>query len=267
MLPPVIERFSFKTRLIFDVVDRFAQDRVTPGAQPRPIVTPGTQPRPIGTPSVQPRPIGTLRFFLVGRMNGMTREDFVPPWELIVQQNAGGYYLFYGQVMIPGIKSPLRMKFSADQYFARIDSDYYQRAERIKILIPDVKTADSLAPYAVDLEPGYAYPFPTTVPVRPGAAANPIFGQPGPTLLRGSLHKQNKEAIEGATVEVVGQSNKYLTDKSGQWVLVFEKDNQQTGSVAVQITLPNNNVIQVQNVRVIKGCEASLPESAIIGLP
>jgi hypothetical protein len=250
MLPTVRERLTLKARLVFDVVDRFARDRGTQGAQTG--------------------PLGALRFFLIGKMNGPVREDFVPPWELVVRRNAGGYYLFFGQVLLPGGKSPLRMRFAAGQYFVRIDSDYYQRAEPATKLVamPDVDSPDSPPPYVVLLEPSYAYPFPATVPVRLGAAAPTLgSGQPGPTLIRGSLHKQNKEAIAGATVEVVGQSNKYVTDESGQWVILFEQNNLQSGLVTVQIAIPNGNVIQVQNVRVIKGCETSLPEDLIIGLP
>ena len=86
-------------------------------------------------------------------------------------------------------------------------SGRYQRAENPAVVIPE-----PAVPYRFDLEPGYAYPFPS------GCRAPRSLG---PTLLRGALQHPDGAGIAGALVEVAGVTDRYRTDESGQWVLVF----------------------------------------------
>jgi hypothetical protein len=139
---------------------------------------------------------------------------------------------------------------TAGTYVIRVEGQFYQRTERTDIALP---TQDTL--YVFDLGPGYAYPFPTesTVP-----------GGQGPTLLRGSVHRPNGEGIAGTTVQVVGQSNMYWTDDTGQWALVFP-DSQLSGDVTVRLTSPDGASVDVANVPIVRGRQASLAQTALRG--
>src|SRR5215207_8858020 len=44
-----------------------------------------------------PRPIEPLRFYLVGTYQGVNLQRFPEPVRLLIQTNADGYYLFFGQ--------------------------------------------------------------------------------------------------------------------------------------------------------------------------
>ncbi len=278
MLPRILEQFTASAAISFDIEDRFARDRKTRGRHPR--------------------PTGRSRFWLIGPFKGANRPESVAPWELVTQTNSGGYHLFFDRAIppggaiaqridfpqaryvitfpseqprrtiLPGGADARRIQFPAGDYAVIITSDFYQQSERDDIHIPmrDAVTGAPTGPYAFTLEAGYAYPFPTTFPVRPSevgrCAASPVIGQGGPTLLRGSLYTPDGRGIAGATVEANGKS--YFTDSSGQWLLTFD-DNQPTGLVTVHIDKPDNETIDVPDVCVIHGCETSLPETALRG--
>jgi hypothetical protein len=217
--------------LIFDPEDRYARERGVRGSHPR--------------------PIGPIKFCLVGRMVGGSRQDFDRPLKLVVGRNASGYYLFFGAIRLADGTS--RRDVLADgMYVVRVESRFYQWAEREDIALP---MPDPEAPYFFDLEPGYAYPFPMES-TRPGGR--------GPTLLRGSLHRPDGHGIARATIQVVGQSNTYRTDDTGQWVLVFP-DTQPSGDVTVHFDFPDGKVENVANVPVVQGRESSLPQTALRG--
>lgn len=246
MPPFMVDRITQGATLIFDIEDRFARDRGAPGSHPR--------------------PLGKLRFWLVGTMNAGVRTPFPAPWELVVSTGPGGYYVFSDRVIPPSSKTPIRRQLTPARYIVQVRSPWYRMEENINVVIPmpDPNNSNSGAPYTFALEPGYAYPFPATHPVRPNATGNctPITlpGQAGPTLLRGSLHGAGGKAIPGVRVEVMGPPNKwYVTDDTGQWVLVFD-ETQSTGPVTVVLTLPDNTVVNIPNVCVIQSCETSLPE-------
>ncbi len=243
----IIEQRRTTAAWIFDLEDRFARER--------------------GSLGRHPRPLEPLQFWLVGQMVGGIRQD-LPPVELVTVRNPSGYHLFFGEVKSADGRSQ-RLVLSAGQYIVRVAGPYYQPTELINTSVPMPNPNDPLsgAPYSHDLEPGYAYPFPTSNPLRPGNIPPGCVGAPagrGPTLLRGTLHAISGMGIKGARLQVAGQSNVYQTDESGQWVLTFP-DTQTSGPVTVHVDLPDGSTLDVTNVCVVQGCETSLSETALRG--
>jgi hypothetical protein len=212
-----------------------------------------------------PRPIGSVKFLVVAQVVNGARQDLPGPVELVVTRNPSGYHLCFGTVKLQP-DSVLRQGALADGvYRVRVESDFYQPLE-MDVTLPREHTS-----YFVDLQPSYAYPFPPTHPFRPEP------GQPfdctdataprgrGPTLLRGGIFAHDGQGISGATIQVVGQSNIYMTDESGQWVLWFA-DTHPTGQVTVQFALPGaGGPVDVPDICVIQGRESSLAQTALRG--
>ena len=238
-----------------------------------------------------PRPIEPVTFWLVGEATGGVPTPYAQPMEMVVVQNPSGYHLFFGEVRLapsgktqPGgltsrnsrVDDRRRSINLADgTYSVRVSSPFYQGQVRDDITVPMPNPNDhsSGAPYFFDLTPGYAYPFPEPDPWRP---TDLTTGCPGPgstaewasapTLLRGSLHTFDGQPLEGATVRVdTGvRAYEYTTDRSGQWVLTFDRDHP-TGSVTAQITRPQAAVVNVAGVCVIQGRETTLHQTALRG--
>lgn len=226
--------------LIFDLEDAFARQR--------------------GVNGPHPRPSGEFVFSVVGTMVGGVRQPITPPLQLKVLTNPSGYQLFFGTAASQD-QSGRSASLSAGQYVVRVDSDFYQRAERTDVTIPSIfapkaPASSLIAPYLFDLQPGYAYPFPSVSTLPNGG---------GTTLLRGVLRTADGTGIAGATVQVVGQSNTYTTDESGQWVLVFP-DTQATGTVTVHFVLADGTVKDVAGVSVVQGSTTGLLQTALRGL-
>jgi hypothetical protein len=81
--------------------------------------------------------------------------------------------------------------------------------------------------------------------------------------LRGVVRAFDGTGLAAAAIQVVGKSNPYTTDPSGQWVLVFS-DNAPTGDVTVHFALPDGSVRDV-DTPLIQGRENSLPQTALRG--
>ena len=212
---------------IFDLEDRFARER--------------------GVRGKHPRPFGDISYWLVGQIVGGVRNDFEVPVQLITVRNPSGYDLFFDRVTQKGAAST-RMQFEEGTYVVKINAQFYQVREH-EIPMPQCNAAHS-----IELEPSYAYPFPTASLSHGG----------GPTLLRGTLHATDGAGIEGATIEVSGDSNTYITDATGQWVLVFDED-QSSGDVTVSFTLPDSTIVNVPNVPVSEGQERALAQAGLRG--
>jgi hypothetical protein len=225
--------------LVFDPEDRFARERGTRGAHPR--------------------PVGPIKYFVIARHG----RQIDPPLELVVVCNASGYVLCFGRVKTKD-GSVRNGELIPDRYRVLVESDFYQRFEQ------DTDLPRAGDPLSFDLEPGYAYPFPDPLPLllddQTAAACN---GQTlphgrGPTLLRGTLYSHDGKGIMGATVEVVGESNRYRTDKTGQWVLQFP-DDRRSGPATVHFVLPGSGGVDVSNVCVVRGREVSLGATGLRG--
>jgi hypothetical protein len=267
MLPQILEHVGTNAIMILDIEDRYARDRKLRGDHPR---------------AIEP-----LRFWLLRMNAGGNVRNFPEPYEMVFTRNTGGYHLFFGQVIPSGSLRPISLSFSNGACRLRVTSELgairrtkmpalgkiasmlYQSAELDVTLIglpSGVVGMDSAAPLA--LEAGYAYPFPPSLPVKPDGQGNctsgPVAGQPGPTLLRGSLHTLDGSGMLGATVNAPGAQSSYTTDSSGHWVLVFD-DAQPSGKLAVTMDIPNQGVLSLPGVCVLHGCETSLPETALRG--
>lgn len=218
--------------LVFDLEDRFARRR--------------------GVRGPRPRPLEPIKLFataeIIGGVGGI-RQDFAQPLELVVKRNTSGYHCFFGEVKQPD--GSLRQGALADgAYAVRAEGRFYQPVEREDVVLPLPNLA-----YFYDMPPGYAYPFPTE---------STLTGGRGLTLLRGGLHETDGRGIAGATVEVIGLTDPYLTDETGQWALVFD-DAQASANVTVRVTFANGAFEDVLNVPIAQGVETGLAQTALRG--
>ena len=135
MIKP-LERHQVKATQVIDLTDVYSRDRRVNGQRPR--------------------PYGKIQFFIAARIAGGVREDFVTALELHTIVNPSGYHLFFGTYLLPdGSK---RAGLLADgQYVMRVYGQYYQPNEHTDFSIP---MPNPNAPLTIDLEAGYAYPFP-----------------------------------------------------------------------------------------------------------
>ncbi len=212
---------------IFDLQDRYARDR--------------------GVRGKHPRPLGGIKYWIVARLVSNARTDYPTPIRLITVRNPSGYDLFFDQVKLAS-SATTRFEFAQGTYVLKVEPQFYQSRE-YQISIPQSDTAHS-----IDLEPSYLYPFPVATLKNNGS----------PTLLRGTLHATDGSGIANASIEVVGASNLYITDGSGQWVLVFNP-GQVSGDVVVTFTYPDNSVVQVAAVPVTEGAERSFVQTGLRG--
>jgi hypothetical protein len=212
---------------IFDLQDRYAKDR--------------------GVRGQHPRPLGGVKYWIVARIANNVRTDYANPIRLITVRNPSGYDLFFDQVKLE-TSATSRLDFAEGSYVLKVDPQFYQRRE-FQIPLPQSDVAHSF-----DLEPSYLYPFPVAS----------LRNNSSPTLLRGTLHATNATGIAGVTIEVIGASNRYITDGSGQWVLVFDSA-QVSEDVVVTFTYPDNSIEQVAAVPVVEGDERSLVQAGLRG--
>jgi hypothetical protein len=265
----VQERIYSSAHMIFDVEDRYARDR--------------------GLRGPHPPAIGRLRFWLVGTVDAGGSKRFPHPDEMVVVRNAGGYYLFFDKVIPWGRTQAIRRNLTAGTYIVRVTSELepyrglsrpgedeihsqvYQWLEREDVKLVDLPASGLVGmehPYPLPLEAGYAYPFPFTLPagiLQPGGCQGKTYaGQPGPTLLRGSLHHGDGSGAVGGIVSAPGAQSTYRVDSSGEWVLIFN-DSQASGPLTVTVTLPGQAPVGLDQVCVIQGFETGLPETALRG--
>lgn len=261
-MPEVYERRLQQAIWIFDLEDRYAREMLRRDRHPRP---------------VEP-----IRFRLTGRMVNGVETPFPRALELVVVRTISGYHLWFGEVWLSPAEARLsnerdvprrRVNLEDGIYVVRVESRVYQPVQRddIPIPMPDPNALNSTAPFFFDLPPGHAYPFPTSYRMQaedipPGCVGATTPQPPGPTLLRGSLHAPDGQPMAGARIEVMAQGMTYscTTDRSGQWVLVFD-DSHPTGLVTVRVSFASGEVVSVPGVCVVRGREMSLPETALRG--
>lgn len=212
---------------IFDLEDRFARERGVRGAHPR--------------------PMGSLRIYLIAKVNSGVRTDYREPSELLTIRNPSGYALFFDQLRYRH-GDAYRMDIEEGDYVVAIESSFYQRSEH------SVHLPASFTPYLIDLEPSFNYPFPS--------ASLPNMGSP--TLLRGTVHDVSGEGMADVIVQVGGKSNRYVTDASGQWVLVFDAA-QVSEEVIVTFQWPDASSSDVAQVPVERGQSRTLAQAGLRG--
>jgi hypothetical protein len=204
-----------------------------------------------GVRGAHPRPLAPARFVAVARITGGGRVELDPPLELGVLRNPSGFDLFFGYAAPVGSDTARRLEQGT--YAVRVSSGgVYQTVERADIAIPAPDT-----PYRFELEPSYAYPFPSGAAAAQGGA---------PTLLRGGLQGPDGTGIEGARVDVpaLAAVPTHTTDESGQWVLVFP-EGQASGNVSVRFRLPDGTTTNVAGVPILATRDSTLPQTALRG--
>jgi hypothetical protein len=194
-----------------------------------------------------PRPFGGVKYHLVGHMQGGARVDYAAPRELVVVDTPSGYAVFFG-LLREADGSVRRFEPEDGTYVIKVDAQFYQPSEHL-IHLPEPAAAQS-----IDLEPGYAYPFPDAS-LRNGGA---------PALLRGTVHEAGGAGVAGVAVEIVGQSNICLTDDGGQWVLVL-REGWPGGDVTVRFSRPGGAVEEVASVPVSRGGGSALRQAGLRG--
>lgn len=245
-MTPVLEFRRQRAVLIFEVEDRFVRE--------------------LGLAGPHPHATGPFQFFAVAQVVAGQRRPLDHPLELEIIRNAGGFHLFFGKTKpqsAAGSKPPgdpvSRGALVPGTYIIRVTAPLYQAAE-IEVDIdtlfsPGGPRPGMRGPFQVDLEPGYAYPFPKV---------SPVAGFSGPTVLRGAVRDTSGRPVENVEVEVAGGSNLYRTGANGQWVLVFP-DEQPSGAVTVTFRIPQQPALDVQAVSLIAGRQNSLEQAALRG--
>jgi hypothetical protein len=215
--------------------------------------------RDLGFAGPHPRAVGPLRFWLTGRRVAAIIEPIVPPLELEVIVNPSGYHLFFGKVKDKDGRT-LDLDAEPGVYLLRVEGGLYQRAE-IEVefetlFAPSTPRPGLRQPFLVDLQPGYAYPFP-----RSGR----IPRAEGPTLLRGVIASNDGSASEDILVDVDGVTQAYRTGANGQWVLTFP-DTQPDGNVSLRFRFPASPEQIVTGVPLRRGFTSTFAQAALKGM-
>jgi hypothetical protein len=214
-------RSQLKTPLwIFDLTDRFARD--------------------MGVNEVT-RPFGPLQIYVIGeQINGVDR-TWSRPLRLITAQNPSGHLIFFGQLQDSQKPYTKRRNYLQDShiYRLRFESQYYQTIER-DFPFAEVPANPRLT---LDLEPGYAYPFPRLTNYHP-------------TLLRSHVHAADGTGIPHIQIAIIGQNIGYeMTDQTGQWLLAFP-DGQPAGNITVNFI--RNGAVLAQSIAAIQPGQANV---------
>jgi hypothetical protein len=232
-----------------------------------------------GVAGPHPRPLEPLDFVVVAEVVNQVERPITPPVGLVVTRNPSGYHIFSGEVRFAD-GSARRGALSPGEYVVRVEAPAYQPTEQ-RINLPG-----PAASAVISLQPGPGYPFAGVVPFRPPTSgtfdctAEATPGDLGPTILRGSLLASDGRGRAEATVEVVGAAGPFTVGPTGQWLLLFD-GSQPTGKVTVRFGLPRSDgaggishdaagnpildPVDVAGVCVVRGCQTSLPQTAMRG--
>lgn len=215
---------------IFDLSDGFAQRYGVRGAHPA--------------------LLGKVHIYVKGTVSNGTVAPWPHPLQAVTAANGAGQLIFFGRIKLAD--GALRSRYLQEEqtYLLRLESHSYQIIERplpfaphpanpppassdyTVLAHPDpADTSPHSLLVTLDLEPGYAYPFPRTSNYRP-------------TLLRGHVQTADKQGVPDVRVSVAAQGISYeLTDKTGQFVLVFP-DDQPAGDITVEFVRNGANLAQ-----------------------
>lgn len=231
--------------------------------------------RLLGTRGRHPRPIEPLRFWLIDEQPDGGSQPLPLPLEMVTVANASGYHTFFDEFKVPdgGIR---RHSLANGTYTVRITSPYYQPATRADITLPannplaPVKPTD--APYHYNLQPGPAYPFAGSDPLRAVDLPSPCSGRSGvegsgPTLLRGSFFTLGGQPVTGASVQTTlgGAPFEAETDRKGSWILALPPELP-TGPADIVITPLTGAPVTLTNVCIVRGREITIANTSLRGL-
>lgn len=223
-----LEHHRTKATQVFDLWDAFAHTRRIHGSHPK--------------------PFGQIKFYAVAQItDGDVRKNFNQPLEMLTKLSPSGYHLFFGDFGLHDHSNRINI-LDEGQLAIYVAAQYYQPIERTDVIIP---MPDPHNPISIDLQPGYAYPFPR-LPVH------------HLTLLYGKVQNANKDGLANVTVTDQAETIHYWTDQSGQWVLIFP-DDWETGTVNLNFTLPDGLSQTLDDIEVEQGQINSIPPVTLPG--
>lgn len=232
----VLETYVARPVSAMTLVDRFAEVRRTRGSVPP--------------------PIPPLRFKFVARREGGVMTPLDPPILLKAKSGPSGAFLFADEQRIGGAV----YRITPGQYLMRIESDYYQA-----VAFETEWPLPQHPPLTVPLLPGAAYPFPDVT-----------LSSTRLTLLRGAIVESVLGApIAGVLVEMLappvtppdtGELARCITDAGGSWVLTLLDPVPADFMATLRFTKPDGAVVDVPNVRVLRGADNALSNTALRGI-
>jgi hypothetical protein len=203
---PVAEARVTRACAIFSVTDNFVILRGVDG------------------PGAARRVQGPIAFLLTAIGSGAARQPLVPGWTLPVVQGISGAFISYGIIAnASGLRSrPVGPPLAVD---VTVTGPAYQAASLAGVQLLNLDPAQPtapVAPVAVELAPGYGYPFPAT----------PV----GYSLVRGEVLTAAGgvgvgQAQVTGTAAAGNWSDTYVTDGTGQWV--FAIPDAQAGQITL----------------------------------
>lgn len=231
--------------LIFDLVDDYAAK--------------------LGLFGPRPRPRAPATFTVVAEVVGGVRRPLGQPARLLTRQNSGGYDLFFDllrDVAPDGSEGDtVRRRLRPGDYVVRVTCPGYQTAE-VPVTIPATPPEAASAVPEVRLQPGFDYPFPLG---RRGTGK----GQPGPTLIVGSVLQADGRGMEGVQVSAPARPDLdiYQTDATGQWVLVVPDPTPGVTPqpVDIEFRLPDGSQRRVPGVQIFAGGQSRCPQQSLAG--
>lgn len=155
---------------------------------------------------------GPVAFQLTAMGSGPARQPLGPGWTLAVVQGISGAFISYGLIADPSgrrsrpIGPPLAVEVT-------VTSPVYRATPLSGVQLVNLDPAQPtvvVAPFAVELAPGYGYPFP----------ASPV----GYSLVRGEVLTGAgavSQAQVTGTAAAGGWSDTSVTDGTGQWVFAI----------------------------------------------
>lgn len=229
----VLETYLARPVSAMTLVDRFAEVRRTRGSVPP--------------------PIPPLRFKFVARREGGVMTALDPPILLKAKSGPSGAFLFADEQRAGGAV----YRITPARYLMRIESDYYQ-----PVVFETEWPLSQHPPRTVPLLPGAAYPFPDVT-----------LSSTRLTLLRGAIVESVLGApIAGVRVEMVappgmGELARCVTDAGGSWVLTLLDPLPADFMATLRFTKPDGGaVVDVPNVRVLRGADNTLSNTALRGI-
>lgn len=206
MTTPVAEARVTRACAIFSVTDSFVILRGVDG------------------PGAAGRVQGPIAFLLTAIGSGAARQPLAPGWTLPVVQGISGAFISYGIIADPsGWRSrPVGPPLAVD---VTVTGSVYRATSLAGVQLFNLDPAQptaAVAPVAVQLAPGYGYPFPAT-PVGYSLIRGEVLTGPGGAGVG--------QAQVTGTAAAGNWSDADVTDGTGQWV--FAIPDAQAGQVTI----------------------------------
>jgi hypothetical protein len=157
---------------------------------------------------------GPIGFQLTAIGSGAARQTLEAGWTLPVVQGISGAFISYGLIADPSGQRarPTGPPLAVD---VTVTSPAYRATPLAGLQLVNLDPAQpttAVAPFPVELAPGYGYPFPA-VPVGYSLVRGGVLASPGGAGIG--------QAQVTGTAATGGWSDTYVTDGTGQWVFAI----------------------------------------------